>query len=159
MNDMNKYGLEYRFIPSLVDAFNRGDIPVQALFDIAWWEDALKKMGNGSFDFSFDDIKAEPRLLQSGTKAILYSLPEADVAPLAKYAAVLMRKDGKGQYITFEKDMDPEVWFLGGQEGEVHSNYGEAPDCPSLDDFAALLEERFLGAGKRMAGFLRRLFK
>lgn len=159
---MRKYELEYRFIPSLVDAYNKGDIPVQALIDIAWWENVLKEMGNESFEFLFSDIKAEPKILAKDTKAILYTFPEADMSPLAKYGALLLNAEGKAKYITFEKDIDPKVWFLGGQVGDRHDNYGDTQDCPTIEDFVALLEERFLGVKRKpigeKKGFLRKLF-
>lgn len=46
---LSKYELEFRWIPSLVDAFNKGDIPQQALSDIRWWKESLKKMGSNRF--------------------------------------------------------------------------------------------------------------
>jgi len=159
---MLKYELEYRFIPSLVDAFNKRDIPVQALVDIDWWEHALKEMGNESFEFSFSDIKAEPRILAKDTKAILYTFPEAEMSPLAKYGALLFDAEGKARYITFEKDIDPIVWYLGGQEGKIHNNYGSSQDCPTIEEFASLLEERFLGVKRKQQnekkGFFKKLF-
>lgn len=159
---LDKYELEYRFIPGLVDAFNQGNIPVQALLDVPWWEQVLREMGNEPFGFIFSDIKAEVRTLAKGTTAILYCFPEADESPLAKYGAILLNGKAEPRYYTFETDDDPNLWFLCGQDVGRHLNYGSTQDCPTLDDFVSLLEERFLGekskpAGEKM-GFLRQLF-
>lgn len=156
---MRKYDLEYRFVPSLVDAYNKGELPGQALVDISWWEHVLKDMGNNSFEFNFSDIKVDPRILAKDTKAILYTFPEADISPLAKYGILLLDNKDKARYITFEKDLDPKVWFLGGQVGEVHSNYGSTEDCPTIEDFVSLIEERFLGVRKKQQNGKREGFR
>lgn len=60
---MLKYDLEFRFIPYIVDAFNAGKIPEQALIDIQWWEYIAGEMGNVKNTFSFSDITATPVVL------------------------------------------------------------------------------------------------
>ena len=57
--EMDLYTLQFRWIPSLIDAVVKGNLPCQALADVPWWEKCLKEQGMTKADFSFEEIKAE----------------------------------------------------------------------------------------------------
>ena len=57
--EMDLYSLQFRWIPSLIDAVVKGKIPCQALADVPWWKQCLTEQGMIGADFSFEEIKAE----------------------------------------------------------------------------------------------------
>lgn len=140
---LSKYELEFRWIPSLVISYNSGRIPMQGLTDIRWWKESLAKMGFGNFGFSFNEIKLQSMTFADGTPVLIYEFPSADMAPLAKYGMVIFGKDKKGLYVTLETDIAPSTYYLGGQDGEKHQNYGQVKACSTTEEFKAVVEQRF----------------
>ena len=100
--EMDLYTLQFRWIPSLIDAVVKGNLPCQALADVPWWEKCLKEQGMTKADFSFEEIKAEVKKISEEKGRICLTFPYPKRAPLAKYAVIDLLASG-GSTITHWK--------------------------------------------------------
>ena len=91
---MDLYTLQFRWIPSLIDAVAKGNLPCQALADVPWWEKCLKEQGMTKADFSFEEIKAEVKKISEEKGRICLTFPYPKRAPLAKYAVIDLLASG-----------------------------------------------------------------
>lgn len=92
---MDLYTLQFRWIPSLIDAVVKGNLPCQALADVPWWEKCLKEQGMTKADFSFEEIKAEVKKISEEKGRICLTFPYPKRAPLAKYAVIDLLASGR----------------------------------------------------------------
>lgn len=99
---MDLYTLQFRWIPSLIDAVVKGNLPCQALVDVPWWENYLKKQGMTKADFSFEEIKAEVKKISEEKGRICLTFPHPKCAPLAKYAVIDLLASVRINYYTLE---------------------------------------------------------
>lgn len=92
---MDLYTLQFRWIPSLIDAVVKRSLPCQALADVLWWEKCLKEQGMTKADFSFEEIKAEVKKISEDKGRICLTFPYPKRAPLAKYAVIDLLASGR----------------------------------------------------------------
>lgn len=131
---MDLYTLQFRWIPSLIDAVVKGNLPCQALADVPWWEKCLKEQGMTKADFSFEEIKAEVKKISEEKGRICLTFPYPKRAPLAKYAVIDLLASGRINYYTLEMSLD-DTWVLGSQDVHRRSYIRQVPDCQTMADF------------------------
>ena len=132
--EMDLYTLQFRWIPSLIDAVVKGSLPCQALTDVPWWEKCLKEQGMTKADFSFEEIKAEVKKISEEKGRICLTFPYPKRAPLAKYAVIDLLASVRINYYTLEMSLD-DTWVLGSQDVHRHSYIRQVPDCQTMADF------------------------
>ena len=132
--EMDLYTLQFRWIPSLIDAVMKGNIPCQALADVPWWKQCLTKQGMIGADFSFEEIRAEVKKISEEKGRICLTFPYPKRVPLAKYAVIDLVASGQINYYTLEMSIDA-TWVLGSQDVHRHSYIRQVPDCPTMADF------------------------
>ncbi len=132
--EMDLYTLQFRWIPSLIDAVEKGNLPCQALADIPWWEKCLTEQGMTKADFSFEEIKAEVKKISEEKGRICLTFPYPKRVPLAKYAVIDLLASGQINYYTLEMSLD-DTWVLGSQDIHRHSYIRQVPDCQTMADF------------------------
>ena len=131
---MDLYTLQFMWIPSLIDAVVKRNLPCQALVDVPWWENCLKKQGMTKADFSFEEIKAEIKKISEEKGRICLTFPYPKRAPLAKYAVIDLLASWRINYYTLEMSLD-DTWVLGSQDVHRHSYIRQVPDCQTMADF------------------------
>ena len=140
------YLFEYRFMPLLVSAVCKGEMPIEVLTDEEWIHsniqthctDAACKEALANFKIKRVDTYGDYKL-------IVYQFPEPMVVPEAKYAAVMINSaTRKADYYTLETSHNGE-WFYGGMAEERHLNYGVAGSA----DLGRFIEW-VLGSGKNV---------
>ncbi len=129
------YGIEYRWLPGLVNAVSTGQMPIEALTDETWIRDIVQsKCPNEEIRIEWGDFKIKRVDNYGDYKLIIYEFPEPKFAPEAKYAAVLINTDTlKADYYTLEKSTEDKWYYCAVTENE-HLNYGEAHNS-DLDNF------------------------
>ena len=132
--EMDLYTLQFRCIPSLIDAVVKRSLPCQALADVPWWEKCLKEQGMTKADFSFEEIKAEVKKISEEKGRICLTFPYPKCAPLAKYTVIDLLASGRINYYTLEMSLD-DTWVLGSQDVHRHSYIRQVPDCQTMADF------------------------
>lgn len=138
--EMDLYTLQFRWIPSLIDAVVNGHIPCQALVDVPWWKQCLTEQGMTGADFSFEEI----RIYQRRRGRICLTFPYPKYAPLAKYAVIDISASGQIAYYTLEMSLD-NTWVLGSQDVHKHSYIRQVPDCPTMADFERDVDRPYNG--------------
>ena len=142
--EMDLYTLQFRWIPSLIDAVVNGHIPCQALADVPWWKQCLTEQGMAGADFSFEEIRAEVKNMSKEKGRICLTFPYPKYAPLAKYAVIDLSASGQIAYYTLEMSLD-NTWVLGSQDVHKHSYIRQVPDCPTMADFEREVDRPYNG--------------
>ena len=142
--EMDLYTLQFRWIPSLIDAVVKGNLPCQALADIPWWEKCLTEQGMTKADFSFEEIKAEVKKISEEKRRICLTFPYPKRVPLAKYAVIDLVASGQINYYTLEMSLD-DTWVLGSQDIHRHSYIRQVPDCQTMADFEREVDRTYDG--------------
>ena len=142
--EMALYTLQFRWIPSLIDAVVKGNLPCQALADIPWWEKCLTEQGMTKADFSFEEIKAEVKKISEEKRRICLTFPYPKRVPLAKYAVIDLVASGQINYYTLEMSLD-DTWVLGSQDIHRHSYIRQVPDCQTMADFEREVDRTYDG--------------
>ena len=142
--EMDLYTLQFRWIPSLIDAVMKGNIPCQALADVPWWKQCLTKQGMIGADFSFEEIRAEVKKISEEKGRICLTFPYPKRVPLAKYAVIDLVASGQINYYTLEMSLD-DTWVLGSQDIHRHSYIRQVPDCQTMADFEREVDRTYDG--------------
>lgn len=142
--EMDLYTLQFRWIPSLIDAVMKGNLPCQALADIPWWEKCLTEQGMTKADFSFEEIRAEVKNISEEKVRICLTFPYPKRVPLAKYAVIDLFASGQIAYYTLEMSIN-DTWVLGSQDIHSHSYIRQVPDCPTMADFERKVDQTYDG--------------
>lgn len=132
--EMDLYSLQFRWIPSLIDAVVKGKVPCQALADVPWWKQCLTEQGMIGADFSFEEIRAEVKKISEEKGRICLTFPYPKRVPLAKYAIIDLSASGQIAYYTLEMSLN-DTWVLGSQDVQRHSYIRQVPDCQTMADF------------------------
>ena len=130
---ISAYFLQFNYIPSLLWAYEQGDLKHLSLYDTMNWQLHLGRQFISCYEWEWKDIIPSGHLFRDSVEVIVYRLPEPQRPPLCLYAAaVIDKKEGKCFYYTLEKtinlseDQDPKKdWMFCGvnQEGS-HLNFG-----------------------------------
>ena len=142
--EMDLYTLQFRWIPSLINAVVNGHIPCQALADVPWWKQCLTEQGMTGADFSFEEIRAEVKNMSKEKGRICLTFPYPKSAPLAKYAVIDISASGQIAYYTLEMSLNG-TWVLGSQDVHRHSYIRQVPDCPTMADFEREVDRQYNG--------------
>lgn len=146
---MDLYTLQFRWIPSLIDAVVNGHIPCQALADVPWWKQCLTEQGMTGADFSFEEIRAEVKNISKEKGRICLTFPYPKYAPLAKYAIIDLLASGQIAYYTLEMSING-TWVLGSQDVQRHSYIRQVPDCQTMADFEREVDRAYNGRGVKL---------
>lgn len=146
------YELEYEFIPFLVELYQYGEIPVEALLDKNHMKEWLLSSGYTDFEFDFNDFYCDWKTIDDNHAIVLYTFPKSYRTPLAKYGAVLMQKFHKdnASYYTLERsddivNMTEKInWVLGSMSTKSHGNFGYVPEYQDIEDFKNMIISKFL---------------
>ena len=147
--EMDLYSLQFRWIPSLIDAVVNGDLPCQALADVPWWKQCLTEQGMIGADFSFEEIRAEVKKISEEKGRICLTFPYPKRVPLAKYAIIDLSASGQIAYYTLEMSLN-DTWVLGSQDVQRHSYIRQVPDCQTMTDFEREVDRAYNGRGVKL---------
>ena len=147
--EMDLYSLQFRWIPSLIDAVVKGKIPCQALADVPWWKQYLTEQGMIGADFSFEEIRAEVKKISEEKGRICLTFPYPKRVPLAKYAIIDLSASGQIAYYTLEMSLN-DTWVLGSQDVQRHSYIRQVPDCQTMADFEREVDRAYNGRGVKL---------
>lgn len=137
---MRTYEFQFRYIPSILQAYQSGDAEYDELLDIRKWEINLRSLFVSHFEWDWKAVSATVHEYDSAT-VILYHMPEPERMPLCRYAAVVIDKNRRfGRYYTLERsinfsDDEETLWMMGGEEGTSHFNYGPLEGKPTEENF------------------------
>ena len=130
---INAYSFQFYYIPSLLWAYEQGNLKHRTLYDTMDWQLNLGRNFISCYEWDWRDVIPSGHLFRDSVEVIVYRLPEPQRPPLCLYAAaVINQKEGKYYYYTLEKtlnlseDQDPKIdWMFCGvnQEG-THLNFG-----------------------------------
>ena len=130
---LSAYRFQFNFIPSLLWAYEQGNLEHRSLYDTMHWRLYLGRHFISCYEWEWDDVIPSGHLFRDSVEVIVYRLPKPQTPPLCCYtAAVIDQKAGKYYYYTLEKTFnlsedqdDKDVWMFCSvnQEG-MHSNYG-----------------------------------
>ena len=147
--EMDLYSLQFRWIPSLIDAVMKGKVPCQALADVPWWKQCLTEQGMIGADFSFEEISAEVKKISEEKGRICLTFPYPKRVPLAKYAIIDLSASGQIAYYTLEMSLN-DTWVLGSQDVQRHSYIRQVPDCQTMTDFEREVDRAYNGRGVKL---------
>ncbi|MBR4926259.1 MAG: sel1 repeat family protein [Prevotella sp.] len=137
---MRTYELQFRYIPSILQSYQHGDLEYDELLDIRKWEIDLRSIFVSHFEWDWKAVSATVHEYDSAT-VILYHMPEPERMPLCRYAAAVIDKNRRfGRYYTLERsinfsDDEETLWMMGGEEGTSHFNYGPLKGKPTEENF------------------------
>lgn len=145
---MTRYDLAYDFIPTLIEQFNIGVLPKEGLFDKEYLETYSTDEPE---DFNWDDFQVEFRVLSDIHSVVLYTFPEPQTIPDAKFGLLFFDSEKKDtQYYTLEKTYPKkdgsEKWMIGSipTTKDAHLNLGPFSEEPTLENFLTCIYEWFI---------------
>jgi hypothetical protein len=146
---LSLYNLAYIFIPYLAGLVWSNELVHEALLDREWIMDVAEEVSFEWSGFAIERISTASN--SDGIYTILYTLPEPQKSPEAKFAMLSISKQrGSGiYYYTLEKMADG-GWFLGGIDiiGQVNDgrlnrvNFGKVDYAPTAQNFKRDVLER-----------------
>lgn len=137
---MGTYEFQFRFIPSIVQSYKKGDDEYDELLNITGWEIGLRSIFISHFEWDWKEVYATVHEIDS-TTIILYHMPNPERPPLCLYAAAVVNKEHHScRYYTLEKtinlfDEEETPWVVGGQDENTHLNYGHLQGKPTEENF------------------------
>ena len=99
----DRYFLQYRFIPDLVDDVSKGEISVDDLMDKDWWECSIQLFNDMNFTFEWEELRCEKMKVNDNYEMVVYTFPVPKQTPDAAYGAVLINTaNNDATYFTLE---------------------------------------------------------
>ena len=151
---MRTYEFQFRYIPSILWAYQNGDMEYSDLLDITDWEINLRSYFISHFEWDWKAVTTTIHETDS-TTIILYHMPEPEQAPLCLYTAAVINKSNRiCRYFTLEKTLNiynkkEASWVVGGKDGEsTHLNFGFLKGKPTEDNFLKQISELNMGDTK-----------
>ena len=151
---MRTYEFQFRYIPSILWAYQNGDMEYNDLLDITDWEINLRSYFISHFEWDWKAVTTTIHETDS-TTIILYHMPEPEQAPLCLYTAAVINKSNRiCRYFTLEKTLNlynkkEASWIVGGMDGEsTHLNFGFLKGEPTEDNFLKQISELNMGDTK-----------
>ena len=130
---MTAYGFQFRWIPSMLFEWQKGNVDDAELTDITAWQLNLGSMFISHYDWDWSAISAQKYSQSDNIDIIIYRMPEPDSMPLCRYvAAALDHNQHMVRYFTLEltngiseNESDKKRWmFCGVSNNLSHLNFG-----------------------------------
>lgn len=128
---MSTYGLQFRYIPSILWSYKNGKADYIELVDPARWEWNLRSLFVSQFEWDWHQITPSIHSVADSTSIVLFRMEEPKRYPLCLYmAAVIDKAHDRYEYYTLEKSISlsdemKDPWVIGGVDEEMsHLNYG-----------------------------------
>ena len=130
---MTAYEFQFRWIPSMLFEWEKGNVEDALLTDITAWQLHLGSMFISHYEWDWSAISAQVYSQPNNIDIIVYRMPEPEKMPLCRYvAAVIDRNQHTVRYYTLEltngigdKVSDKKQWmFCGVSSSLSHLNYG-----------------------------------
>ena len=130
---MTAYEFQFRWIPSMLLEWEKGNVDDAQLTDITAWQLYLGSLFINHYEWDWSAISAQVYSQPNNIDIIVYRMPEPEMFPLCRYvAAVIDRNQHTVRYFTLEltngigdKDSDKKLWmFCGVSSNFSHLNYG-----------------------------------
>ena len=146
---MSLYEFEFRLLPYLVDLCSKGKVTLDSISD----KESIRRLieiNSLTIEWNWDDFTCSLRMV-SELPVVIYQFPEPEMAPLARFAAVVPHRG----YYTLEMDdtMDCKTWFLCTQSTAQHTLICEVDECADVEEFIALLQRKKIIRNKRKSFF------
>lgn len=145
---MTKYELAYKFIPFLIDAFNRDKIPQTVLLDKEYWK---KFTENEAHEFNWEEVGIDHRVLSKTESVAVFVFPEPKRVPDAKFGLMFFDfKRREIDYYTLEKtvsDTDSaDKWVIGSVSVDdgLHLNHGNFNQDATVDNVVSYVYNKFV---------------
>jgi hypothetical protein len=155
---MTKYELAYKFIPFLIDAFNRDKIPLSALLDKEYW---AKFSDKETHEFKWEEIIIEHRVLSETVNVAVLVFPEPVILYEAKYGLIFFNSKLKEiSYYLLEKTVSDsgsdDKWEIGSVylEDGLYKNRCSFDYEVTVENVSAYIYSRFIRK-KAIFGWLR----
>ena len=148
---MTAYEFQFRWIPSMLFEWEKGNVDDTQLTDITAWQLNLGNMFISHYEWDWSAISAQVYSQPGNIDIIVYRMPEPSKAPLCKYvAAVLDRKQHTVRYYTLEltyslddKDDGKKKWmFCGVSSSLSHLNFGPFNGKATEQDFLKSVKKK-----------------
>jgi len=130
---MTAYEFQFRWIPSMLFEWEKGNVDDAQLTDITDWQLNLGSYFISHYEWDWKAISAQVYSQPNNIDIIVYRMPEPEKMPLCRYvAAVLDRNQHTVRYFTLEltkgvkgKVSDKKPWmFCGVGNDFAHLNFG-----------------------------------
>ncbi len=129
---MSTYGFQFRWIPSMLFEWQKGNVEDEMLTDITEWQLDLGEYFISHYEWDWSAVSSQVYHQSNDIDIIVYRMPEPQTPPLCQYAAaVIDRKKHTVQYFTLELSYDlsgmssTKPWMFCGVGSEMtHFNYG-----------------------------------
>ena len=130
---MTAYEFQFRWIPSMLFEWEKGNVDDAQLTDITAWQLNLGCYFISHYEWDWKAISAQVYSQPNNIDIIVYRMPEPETFPLCRYvAAVIDRNQHSVRYYTLElsngignKVSDKKQWmFCGVSSSLSHLNYG-----------------------------------
>ena len=130
---MTAYEFQFRWIPSMLFEWEKGNVEDAQLTDITDWQLNLGCYFISHYEWDWKAISAQVYSQPNNIDIIVYRMPEPETFPLCRYvAAVIDRNQHSVRYYTLEltngignKVSDKKQWmFCGVSSSLSHLNYG-----------------------------------
>ena len=116
-----RYYVQYEYIPEIVDYFNMGIVSYEDLLPSVAWEEEVTDFADIE---DYEPLTAEEIEVDENHVMILYTFPEPEQSPEAKYGAVLYDKaEEKAVYYTLEMGCMG-GWMRCSKSVDMHRNFG-----------------------------------
>ena len=137
----DRYFLQYRFIPDLVDDVSKGKISVDDLMDKDWWECSIQLFNDMNFTFEWEELRCEKMKVNDNYEMVVDTFPVPKQTPDAAYGAVLINTaNNDATYFTLEYTFGNR-WMLCSTKQGTHRNYGTVEN-QGLEAFVAVVSEK-----------------
>jgi hypothetical protein len=108
------YSLAYRLIPSALTHLKNGKLSIEDLWNEEWMRDTLRRHEQYVDEAELAKFRVLSVSDYGEIKQVVYQFPEPQIAPEAKYGAVLVNtRTLECQYYTLEMS-DNGLWFYCG---------------------------------------------
>ena len=138
---MDLYEFEYRVLPYLIDQCSNKQIHPLGLVD----KESMIRFVESNWDkitWDWENYKSSIQKVNDDI-VLLFWFPEPQMAPLARYAAAVVKQSGLSYYtLEFDEYDNKSSWYLCSQSLESHMNLGQVNECMTMEEFLALLQQR-----------------
>ena len=153
---MTAYEFQFRWIPSMLFEWEKGNVDDTQLTDITAWKLNLGSMFISQYEWDWSAISAQVYSQPNNIDIIVYRMPEPENLPLCRYvAAALNRNLHTVRYFTLEltngigdKVSEKKQWMFCGVGSEfAHLNYGFFKGDANEQGFVECINKKLSKAG------------